>query len=196
MSSDSGSQNPFPGLSNANAFVRVYFDAWQSYFNTLNGIWGDVTAPDAKLGAWASGWSRLAQAWANGAADVYDACMRPGRRQIDEPVVTFVVDAAMQATNPRSVPVPFGVDAARVDRTDLRAVGAGERGDIDKQFLQVTADPGGRSVSLGLGDLRRLDLDPGLKSGSYVAIVHEGARDGDPNPVPRRPIAVVVVTFV
>jgi hypothetical protein len=185
MSSNNGSQSPFPGLSSANAFVRVYFDAWQNYVDTLNGVWGDVTAPDAKPAAWTSGWSRLLQAWTDGATNVFAAYGRPPSRASEEPVVTFVIDARAEAHDPRPVSIPAGVNGADVDRTCLRAVGA-QRSDIDKDFLRVDATSGGRAIEIRMVNLGSLQTEQ--KTGTYLAVVYETAGS--------RPLAVVVVTFV
>ena len=122
MRSNKRSQDRFPGMTSVNSYASVYFDAWQNYFDTLNEVWGDVTAPDAQFGAWTSGFSKLLQAWTDGAADVCGA-YTSAHRDNDEHVVAFVVDRDAECTDPKTVSLPPGTQCPHVEWTDLRGTG-------------------------------------------------------------------------
>lgn len=193
MRSNKRSQDRFPGMTSVNSYASVYFDAWQNYFDTLNEVWGDVTAPDAQFGAWTSGFSKLLQAWTDGAADVCGA-YTSAHRDNDEHVVAFVVDRDAECTDPKTVSLPPGTQCPHVEWTDLRGTGGSGGPQIDRAFLHVTAQSGGRRISVALVNLESLGAE--LRRGMYLAIIYEGSAPNAVTPPPRRPLAIVVVTFV
>jgi hypothetical protein len=185
MGSNKRSRDSVPGMASINSIANVYMDAWQSYIDTVNDVWGDVTAPDAKLGAWASGFSKLLQAWTNGASDICGAYTTQHRSCTDDRVVTFVVGPEAECTDPRSLSLPSNLEVTGIEWTDLREVGGGGI-QIDKRFLRVARDSGGRTISMSLVDLKsRADL---YRPGMYVAMVYETGPQ-------HRSLAIVVVTF-
>lgn len=213
MRSNNRSKDCPPGSASVSSYASAYFDAWQSYIDTLNDVWGDVTAPNAQLGAWASGFGKLAQAWMSSATEVCGAFTNQHHGCPDGTVVAFVVDDGAEDTDPKSVPLPPGVHCAKIDWTPLRAAGDETRPEIPKDFLRVTQDARGRSISIALVNLKPpsptppgaprppdakdvpLRDDPtkapkGIapQKGMYFAMVYEIGT--------RRPLAVVAVTFV
>ncbi len=194
MRSNKRPQDRFPGLTSVNSYASAYFDAWQNYLDTLNQVWGDVTAPDAQLGALTSGFSKLLQAWTDGTAEVYSAFTSQEGGRTDEHVVSFVVGQEAEGVDSKTVRLPSGLHCAHVDWTSLRAVGAGSGSEIDKNFLHVTTESGGRSITIALTNPKSLAERHG--AGMYLAMVYEVSAPGAVEPPPRRPVAIVVVTFV
>jgi hypothetical protein len=213
MRSNNRSQDCPPRSTSVSSFASAYFDAWQNYIDTLNDVWGDVTAPNAQLGAWASGFSKLAQAWMSSATEICGAFTNQHRGCPDDMVVAFVVDDGAEDTDPKSVPLPPGVQCPKIDWTPLRAVGDATLPEIAKTFLSVTQDSRGRSISIALVNLKPPSAKPpstqgepaakdvalrddtakapkgvAPKNGMYFAMVYEIGT--------RRPLAVVAVTFV
>jgi hypothetical protein len=194
MRSNKRPQDRFPSLTPVNSYASAYFDAWQKYMDTLNDVWGDVTAPDAQLGAWTSGFSKLLQAWSNGVSEVCGATTYQAHGGTEEHVVAFVVGREAQDTDPKSVSLPSALQCAHIDWTPLRGTGAASGSEIDKNVLRVTTESGGRCLSIALVNLK--SIDDARKVGMYFALVYEGNAPSTVSPPPQRPLAVVVITFV
>jgi hypothetical protein len=194
MRSNKRPQDRFPGVTSVNSFASVYFDAWQNYFDTLNDVWGDVTAHDAQLGAWTSGFSKLLQAWTNGVTDVYGGYTNQNAGRTEEQVVAFVVDHEAESTDARSISLPTGIESDHVGWTSLRAVGAAGGSEIAKGVLRVTTESKSSRIRIALVDLKSIRV--AHKKGMYFAMVYAGSAPNAVSPPPQRPLAIVVVTFV
>jgi hypothetical protein len=187
--SDPTDQSHAPGAELLEQAVEAYGRVWRKHLDTVNEVWKEITAEDAKFSTWTSGYSKIMHTWRDNTRDMFAVLSGKHRAgNPDCPVLTFVLDKNTQASKEQTIRLPHGVDPKQIACTPLWPLSGSQPLPTS---AQVTATPDAGQLAL---DITIAGLGSADKQGNYSAVVYEKlAANASP---PRKSLALVIVTFL